>query len=549
MSKKEKETEQSQTVGRKMTKYDLKMQKREEEKKKEAKEKKISTIVSVVVLVALVCLVASFPIRTYMTVHEDYVAINGEAISRVEFDYNYNVVKNNYMNQYGSYLSYFGLNASADLSTQMYSDTLTWKDYFEQQTVDSIIRVKALKAQADAAGFTCDTDAEYKNFVQDVKDAAEKAGSSVKSYLQQVYGTYATMGRIENIVKESIYVNAYYDKVSEEKAPSDEELQAYYNDNKNEFDSVDYYQTVIKAELPTEPTDLADPVDDTEATDENTEDTVYKPSDAEVAKAMEDAKVLADEAVDAVTKDGELKEGAKYNGTTNVIRDWLYDESRAEGDTTVLEDTNSNQYYVLSFVKRYLDETPSADVHIIAQQNGDGQAILDEWKNGEATEESFAALADQYNDGTSFTAAGGLYEGVSASGTLEVMADWLFDEGRNAGDTTVVSDDEGNAYVMYYVGQNDPEWKINAKSEVLASTMDTYLSDISADFKVEDPKKHLNYLLVEAATESTEATDTAEDTTATDSTAATEEVTTENTEDTTEDTTATEDSVATEETN
>lgn len=540
MSKKEKETEQSQIVGRKMTKYDLKMQKREEEKKKEAKEKKIRTVVSAVVLVALVCLVASFPIRTYKTVHEEYVKINGEAISRVEFDYNYNVVKNNYMSQYGSYLSYFGLNASSDLSTQMYSDTLTWKDYFEQQTVDSIIRVKALKAQADAAGFTYDTDAEYKNFVQDVKDAAEKAGSSVKSYLQQIYGSYATMGRIENIVKESIYVNAYYDKVSEDKAPSDEELQTYYNDNKNEFDSVDYYQTVIKAELPTEPTDLADPVDDTETTDNSTEDTTYKPSDAEIAKAMEDAKVLADEAVNSVTKDGELKEGAKYNGTTNVIRDWLYDESRAEGDTTVLEDENSHQYYVLSFVKRYLDETPSADVHIIAQQNGDGQAILDEWKSGEATEESFAALADQYNEGTSFTAAGGLYEGVSASGTLEVMADWLFDEGRNAGDTTVVSDDEGNAYVMYYVGQNAPEWKINAKNEVLASTMETYLSDISEGFKVEDPKKHLNYLLVEAATESTEATD---------STAVTEEVTTENAVDTTEDTTATEDSAATEETN
>ena len=36
----------------------------------------------------------------------------------------------------------------------MYSDTLTWQDYFEQNAVESLKQNKALMAEAKAAGFT-----------------------------------------------------------------------------------------------------------------------------------------------------------------------------------------------------------------------------------------------------------------------------------------------------------------------------------------------------------------------------------------------------------
>ena len=73
-----------------LTRYDLKMQRRAEEKKRAEKEKRMSTITGVVIVVALACLVASFPIRTYLTVNGTFVEVAGEKISRVEFDYNYN---------------------------------------------------------------------------------------------------------------------------------------------------------------------------------------------------------------------------------------------------------------------------------------------------------------------------------------------------------------------------------------------------------------------------------------------------------------------------
>ena len=214
MSKNEKVTEnKEQTEQKVMTKYDRKVQKRKEEKEKEKKEERISTAIGIVVLVALVCLVASFPIRTYLATHETYVVVNGEAVNKVEFDYQYNLTKNNYITQYGSYLTYFGLDTSKDLSTQMYSDTLTWQDYFEQNAVESLKQNKALMAEAKAAGFTYDTTDEYNTFKETIKTSAAAAGVSDKEYVRSIYGSYATMGRIEEYVKNDMVMNAYYQKL------------------------------------------------------------------------------------------------------------------------------------------------------------------------------------------------------------------------------------------------------------------------------------------------------------------------------------------------
>ena len=248
MSKNEKVTEnKEQTEQKVMTKYDRKVQKRKEEKEKEKKEERISTAIGIVVLVALVCLVASFPIRTYLATHETYVVVNGEAVNKVEFDYQYNLTKNNYITQYGSYLTYFGLDTSKDLSTQMYSDTLTWQDYFEQNAVESLKQNKALMAEAKAAGFTYDTTDEYNTFKETIKTSAASAGISEKEYVRSIYGSYATMGRIEEYVKNDMVMNAYYQKLQEDNAPSDDEIQSYYEENKATYDSVDYRLTTIEA--------------------------------------------------------------------------------------------------------------------------------------------------------------------------------------------------------------------------------------------------------------------------------------------------------------
>lgn len=535
MSKNEKVTEnkeqKEQTEQKVMTKYDRKVQKRKEEKEKEKKEERISTAVGIVFLVALVCLVASFPIRTYLATHETYVVINGEEVNKVEFDYVYNTSKNNYITQYGSYLSYFGLDTSKDLSTQMYSDTLTWQDYFEQNAVESLKQNKALMAEAKAAGFTYDTTDEYNTFKETIKTSAAAAGVSDKEYIRSIYGSYATMGRIEEYVKNDMVMNAYYQKLQEDNAPSDDEIQSYYEENKATYDSVDYRLTTIEADLPTEPTELADPVEETAAdttgtTDgttaaDSTQDTAYQPSDAEIAKAMDDAKVLADDAEQTVAKDGEAHENEKKASVNYMISDWLFDDARKAGDTTVITNDNSHCYYVVAFEKRYLDETPSADVRvIIPTEDKTGEEILEEWKNGAATEDSFAELCKKYTQDTSAVENGGLFEQVTKTGMTEELSNWIFDSSRQAGDTVAITVSD-STYVLYYIGQDQPEWKINIKNTLVSDTMSQHVQDITADVTVEDPKGKLNYLKVQAEESAAAETETA--------TAETQEITEEQT--------------------
>ena len=535
MSKNEKVTEnkeqKEQTEQKVMTKYDRKVQKRKEEKEKEKKEERISTTVGIVFLVALVCLVASFPIRTYLATHETYVVINGEEVNKVEFDYVYNTSKNNYITQYGSYLSYFGLDTSKDLSTQMYSETLTWKDYFEQNAVESLKQNKALMAEAKAAGFTYDTTDEYNTFKETIKTSAASAGISEKEYVRSIYGSYATMGRIEEYVKNDMVMNAYYQKLQEDNAPSDDEIQSYYEENKATYDSVDYRLTTIEADLPTEPTELADPVEETAAdttgtTDgtaatDSTQDTAYQPSDAEIAKAMEDAKVLADDAEQTVAKDGEAHENEKKSSVNYLISDWLFDDARKAGDTTVITNDNSHCYYAVAFEKRYLDETPSADVRvIIPTEDKTGEEILEEWKNGAATEDSFAELCKKYTQDTSAVENGGLFEQVTKTGMTEELSNWIFDSSRQAGDTVAITVSD-STYVLYYIGQDQPEWKINIKNTLVSDTMSQHMQDITADITVEDPKGKLNYLKVQAEESAAAETETA--------TAETQEITEEQT--------------------
>ena len=538
MSKNEKVTEnKEQTEQKVMTKYDRKVQKRKEEKEKEKKEERISTAIGIVVLVALVCLVASFPIRTYLATHETYVVVNGEAVNKVEFDYQYNLTKNNYITQYGSYLTYFGLDTSKDLSTQMYSETLTWKDYFEQNAVESLKQNKALMAEAKAAGFTYDTTDEYNTFKETIKTSAASAGISEKEYVRSIYGSYATMGRIEEYVKNDMVMNAYYQKLQEDNAPSDDEIQSYYEENKATYDSVDYRLPTIEADLPTEPTELADPVEETAAdttgtTDgtaatDSTQDTAYQPSDAEIAKAMEDAKVLADDAEKTVAKDGEAHENEKKSSVNYLISDWLFDDARKAGDTTVITNDNSHCYYAVAFEKRYLDETPSADVRvIIPTEDKTGEEILEEWKSGAATEDSFAELCKKYTQDTSAVENGGLFEQVTKTGMTEELSNWIFDNSRQAGDTVAITVSD-TAYVLYYIGQDQPEWKINIKNTLVSDTMSQHMQDITADVTVEDPKGKLNYLKVQAEESAAAETATAETQEITEEqTAATEETAT-----------------------
>ena len=517
MSKEQKVSEQASEEKQKVvTKYDLKVQRRKEEKEKEERAKRVSTTVTIVILVALVCLVLSFPIRTYLTLHSTFVKIGNDDVTKVEFDYSYYTVLNNYVSSYSSYLSMFGLDPSGDLSTQMYSSTMSWKDYFEEQTVDNMRRSKALKADAVANGFTCDTKAELNRYVEQIKAGAQENGLSLTKYVQQLFGPYATIDRIKPYMEEAIFVSKYSEKLSDDFTPSKEEIEAKYAEDPQSYDSVDYRILSFDAEFPTEPTDLALPEDEREYTDNADGTKTYKPSDAEKEKAMEEAKKLADAALSTVKSEGQEVKGVQYSSTNTVIRDWLYDTSRKAGNTSVMEDTSMNRYYTIEFEKRYRDETPTVNARIlVADDENDAQEIYNTWQAGGATEEYFTELADgKYVDKS--VAEGGLMEGLTADQDIyEELIDWLFAEGRKAGDSGIVNIDEVVSFVIYYCGEGDPKWYNTIKSNLRSTAVNEYVNALKDKCEVQDPNKNLKYIEIradeEAAASAAAASEAAEE--------------------------------------
>lgn len=500
MSKKEtKNTEQK--TEKVMTKYDLKVQKRKEQKEKEKREKLRNTILSVALVVGLAALVASFPIRNYLTINGSYIKVNGEDVSRVEYEYNYNVAKTNYLSTYGSYLYYMGLDISSDFDGEMYSELRTWGDYFDELTVENIKQYKALAKEARAAGFEYDTTEEYNDYMVALEASAKEAGMTKKAFIQEMYGDFATEARVKPFVEEAMYASAYYDKVYDEKIPTQEEVLTHYQENTAQYDSVDYYFAYADIVLPTEATTEAETTTDnttadTTTTDGTTTDVVetYEPTEEEVSAAMATAKAAVELKAKNLHAEGELATNVKQSAAIYAAREWLFAEERKEGDTTIIEDALNSRYYAIEFVKRYLNESLSADVRVVSTDDGNADAIYEEWKSGAATEESFAEICDKYNEATSGANKGGLYEGLMSSSLAIELQEWIFSSERVAGDTTVITPAEGDySYVIYYVAPNKPEYILTIESVIAGDRMEEYMADVIADITVEDPKDNLKY--------------------------------------------------------
>lgn len=501
MSKKEKTVPEAEQKKEKvMTKYDLKMQRRKEEEVRRKKEERNGKIITAVIVVAVIAFIASFPIRKYMALNGAYISVGEEKITQVEFDYNYAVAKTGYLNSYGSYLSMFGMDIST-IEDQPYDTTMTFKEYFEQLAVQNIASTKALKAAAEAESFVYDTSTDYEKLMADLSSQAAAAGVSEEQYLTNTYGPLANVGRLEEIIKETLYTAAYYESKINSMAPAEEEVVAYYDANKASYDSVDYRMTTIKANLPTTNPDGSVPVD------AEGNEVAYVPTEEEKATAMAEAKKEAEETLKTVATSGELYTNALQSSVNGKVSSWLFEDGRKAGETYMAEDTVNSTYIVVAFEKRYRDDTPSTDLRIIMTTQSDAQTILKEWESGAKTEDSFIELMAKYDE-TGAASYGGLYEGLRASALPEGASEWAGAATRKAGDTYAVSEEGGTNYVFYYVGTNEPVWKNSISNTLTSEKMSDYLTEITAAYTVKEEKGRLAYLHV--GEENAAETDTAQ---------------------------------------
>ncbi len=504
----DKETSQKEAPQKVVTKYDKKVQKRKEEEEKRKKEKKIEKIVGLVLLVVIALGLIAIPVRRYIAVNSTYITVGDHDISKVEFDYYYNLASTNYINSYGSYLSYFGLDINKDYSKQAYNDTMTWKDYFEQLAVDTIRQNKALYDDALAAGFTYDPTKEYESFAQSAKDAASEAKLTLGKYYRTTFGAYATPSRIKPYAEEIYIASAYIDSVSETMKPTEDEIQAYYDENKANYDSVDYLFTEVAAEIPEAQT----------VTDGDGNASTIEPTEEEIQAAMDVAKKDAEKALEVIATEGKEKTNILKSYVSTIYSDWLFDDARKAGDTTIIEDTDNHKYYVLQFQKRYLDETKTLNIRAILTSTQKGEDILSEWETAGGTEDAFIDMVEKYSEDTYTNTNGGLYEELPAASLDESLKSWLYDSSRKEGDTTSITMDDGYTYVMYYIGEGRAEWQANIASSLLSTAVTEWMEELKNELTVSDPKGKLKYLEVQASESVTQTESSEVESTETEST-------------------------------
>lgn len=106
----------------------------------------------------------------------------------------------------------------------------------------------------------------------------------------------------------------------------------------------------------------------------------------------------------------------------------------------------------------------------------EAEKILEEWKNGEATEESFAALVATYTEDPGSASTGGLYENITpTSSYVENFLNWSVDMSRQPGDTGIVQTEYGY-HIMYFVS-GEAQWINTARTQLLSERTSKLISD------------------------------------------------------------------------
>ena len=451
---------------------------REAEKKAAEKKSKIlyTSIAAVfaVVAIALVVFNSGAVQRSRAA-----VVIDGEKYNAADVNYYYiNAYQNFMTNSYGSYL----IDPNTPLSSQTYlgDETMTWADYFKDEAVNTlkVVHAACKAAQTDGMTLTDEDKANIAANIENVKITANTNGYTYESYLTAMFGALMTPeiyeANLERSALASKYTSNYYDNLSF----TDEEVQAYYEANKNSYDIVDGGYVTISGTPETKKDDAGNTI---EATDE------------EKAAALEKAQNIAGSMLATYNAgDLTLEEIAKlhdvsYTGGNNMkyssgtAMEWLFDESRSAGDIEVLFNEDTSTYYVALFNSRERDEAPDYNVRhiLITDKNLDlaegetapegavlakAEEILASW---DGTEDGFAALAKEYTqDGNGDV--GGIYENVVKGQMVSEFEDWCYADGRKAGDTGIVETSYGQ-HIMYFIGYGDNQYWFTTCEAALAN--------------------------------------------------------------------------------
>lgn len=426
-------------------------------------------------------------------------------------------------------LSVYGLSTydpNTDPSEQYRDEakTQTYHDYFMEQATTALKAASVLEDAAAEAGYTLSEEeqASIQERLETETANAAKYGYSLERYLHTYHGysKYMTTAAYRTCLERAALIADYQQYYQDNLEISDEDINAYYEENKDSLDTYEYYYALI---------------DGTAESTTDADGNTVEPTDEETEAAMAAAKEKADEfaaALNAAEEKGSafLAQVSGYVSTDDQstyatlnttegsqlpsdCSSWLKDSTRKSGDVTVIE--GSTGYYVVVFQNRYLDETPSVDIrHILVMAELDqeddpattdvdestipSQASLDaakaeaeellaQWEAGDKTAESFGELANANSDDPGSNTKGGLYEKVVPGTMFEGFNDWIFDESRQPGDTGLVENPQQGQqgwHLIYFQGQNELAWKVNVSDTLKYDRTNEWIDGLVADLEV-----------------------------------------------------------------
>lgn len=128
-----------------------------------------------------------------------------------------------------------------------------------------------------------------------------------------------------------------------------------------------------------------------------------------------------------------------------------------------------------------------------AQAKSQADSLYQAWKDGAATEDSFAELANEQSADPGSNTNGGLYEQVYKGQMVASFNDWCFDESRQKGDTGIVETDYGY-HIMYFVGQDDPYWQVQVENALRTQDYNTWYEEVTSGYEATTSKLGLQYV-------------------------------------------------------
>ncbi len=505
-------------------------------KKASAQKAKINLIKFLVAAVLIICVAGFFiyisgllpKLLTGVKVVEtapDGTQTTVENISVLETNYHFNEV-------FGMYAMYGMIDKDRldEYVDETAEDKQTYREYLYNTAAQELLNSALVRRAADADGYSVHSGAaRYANFQLDaMRPQAETYGyKSFNQYLQAMYGTGFNANDFRSFSQREAYTNEYENYLRQFKfVPSEEDIQATFDENPTEFQRADFNYYLFSAEMDADGNiiDLDKTVSDAQAVaNAVNRGTSFKDAVKTVLMRDQEANANAlvsfsDDNVDPTLMTGYSQSSAEYQFKEDVANAIFGDDVEV-GKAQIVELENGT--YVVSLVSKSIDETPTVAYRTLTIANPASS-------NTEATEEDiasgliqiqtqaqglianrmapidFADCVKQNTTNASEILTGGYVSGDTPA-SYETSEDpdaepvnaelgaWLFDEARTQGDTYVVTAADRSNVVIYYFDSVCPAWMATVKDKYITARVNGWSQELQSG----SPSYQINYTLLQ----------------------------------------------------